>query len=108
MRASLTYRLGGHSSSDDPTKYRDEGEAKLWEGKDPLTRHRVWLEAKGLWSARIEDDWQGESGRTITDAIARVEAAGPVPVESLFDDVWREVPPLLEDQRRRLLDEEMV
>ena len=102
----LTYRLGGHSSSDDPTKYRDESEAKQWEGKDPLTRHRAWLEAKGLWNEKIEEDWQAESGKTITEAIARVESAGPVPVESLFDDVWLEMPGLLQDQRRRLLEDE--
>lgn len=104
----LTYRLGGHSSSDDPTKYRDESEAKTWEGKDPLTRHRAWLEARGLWNAKIEEDWQAESGKTITEAIARVESAGPVPVESLFDDVWLEMPHTLEDQRRRLLGNEPV
>ena len=104
----LTYRLGGHSSSDDPTKYRDEREAKAWEAKDPLNRHRRWLASKGQWDEKIEEDWLADAGRTITDSIARVESAGPVPVESLFEDVWHEMPPLLADQRDRFLRDEPV
>ncbi len=104
----LTYRLGGHSSSDDPTKYRDESEAKVWEGRDPLERHRTWLEAQGAWDRRREEDFLAAAGRRITEAIAAVEAAGPVPVESLFDHVYAELPPVLRDQRDRLLGNDPV
>jgi pyruvate dehydrogenase E1 component alpha subunit/2-oxoisovalerate dehydrogenase E1 component alpha subunit len=98
----LTYRLGGHSSSDDPSKYRDEGEAKAWEARDPLLRHRAWLAARGRWSAGREEEFLAEAGRRISETISRVEAAEPVSIDSLFTDVWARVPPLLEDQRRRL------
>jgi len=104
----LTYRLGGHSSSDDPTKYRDETVARAWEEKDPLVRHRRWLEARGAWSESMEEEWLAEAGRQITETIARVEASGEVPVESLFDDVWADVPALLVDQRERLLGDACV
>jgi len=104
----LTYRMGGHSSSDDPTKYRDEGEAKAWEARDPLLRHRKWLTAEGVWSRKQEEDFLAEAGRTITESIARVESSDAVPVESLFEDVWADVPPLLANQRDRLLGEETV
>ena len=66
----LTYRLGGHSSSDDPTKYRDEHEAKAWEQKDPLLRHRAWLVARGEWDEAREEAFLAEAGKRITDAIA--------------------------------------
>jgi pyruvate dehydrogenase E1 component alpha subunit/2-oxoisovalerate dehydrogenase E1 component alpha subunit len=99
----LTYRLGGHSSSDDPTKYRDESEAATWEKRDPLLRHRAWLAARGEWDAAREEEVLAEAGKRITDAIARVEAAPAVPVESLFDDVWAHQPAILRDQRERLL-----
>ena len=44
---ALTYRLGAHSSSDDPTRYRDEAEPEAWRDKDPLVRFRTWLLAAG-------------------------------------------------------------
>jgi pyruvate dehydrogenase E1 component alpha subunit/2-oxoisovalerate dehydrogenase E1 component alpha subunit len=98
----LTYRLGGHSSSDDPTKYRDEGEAAIWEKRDPLLRHRAWLVARGAWDDDREEAFLAASGKRITEAIATVEAAEPVGPETLFTDVWAEMPALLRDQQRRL------
>ena len=100
----LTYRLGGHSSSDDPTKYRDENEAKVWETRDPLLRHRVWLATHRLWSAAREEAFLAEAGKRITQAIARVEAAAPPALSTLFTDVWAQTPPLLRDQQARLED----
>ena len=98
----LTYRLGGHSSSDDPTKYRDEGEAKVWEARDPLLRHRTWLAGRGMWDAAREEAFLAEAGKRITEAIARVEAATPPAPATLFTDVWARPTALLEDQQRRL------
>ena len=102
----LTYRLGGHSSSDDPTKYRDESEAAIWEKRDPLLRHRAWLTAEGRWDDAREEAFLAESGKRITDAIATVEAAEPVDRATLFTDVWATMPALLADQQRRL-DEDL-
>lgn len=104
----LTYRLGGHSSSDDPTKYRDENEAKKWEAKDPLIRHKKWLVARGEWDETREIEFLAEAGRTISETIAQVEAADPVDVETLFTDVWAEMPAMLKDQRDRYVADEPV
>jgi pyruvate dehydrogenase E1 component alpha subunit len=104
----VTYRLGGHSSSDDPTKYRDESIAKEWERRDPLLRHRAWLVARRLWSDAREEAFLADAGRRITDAIARVEAAPPPDVGTLFDDVWAVPPAALTDQRNRLASGEPV
>lgn len=98
----LTYRLGGHSSSDDPTKYRDENEAKAWERKDPLLRHRAWLVGRGLWDDAREEAFLADAGKRITDAIAAVEAAPMPAVETLFRDVYATPPSHLVDQQRRL------
>ena len=105
---ALTFRLGGHSSSDDPTKYRDESIAKTWEARDPLLRHRAWLVNRGEWSDERQEDFLADAGKTISEAIARVEAAEPVAVETLFTDVWAEEPAMLKDQADRLANEEMV
>ncbi len=98
----LTYRLGGHSSSDDPSKYRDEREAQAWEKKDPLLRHRAWLVARNEWSDAREEAFLAEAGQRISAAIAKVEAAPPPALGSLFTDVWARTPALLLDQQARL------
>jgi pyruvate dehydrogenase E1 component alpha subunit/2-oxoisovalerate dehydrogenase E1 component alpha subunit len=98
----LTFRMGGHSSSDDPTRYRDESVAKTWEKRDPLLRHRAWLLARDAWSDEQEEEYMAEQGKTISEAIERVEAAEAVDDATLFTDVWAEVPAMLTDQQNRL------
>ena len=61
-----------------------------------------------MWNAAREEDFLAEAGKLITEAIATVEAAGNLPVESLFDAVYAEMPPVLRDQRDRLLGNEPV
>jgi pyruvate dehydrogenase E1 component alpha subunit/2-oxoisovalerate dehydrogenase E1 component alpha subunit len=104
----LTYRLGGHSSSDDPTRYRDEAEAKVWEARDPLKRLRAWLVARGEWDDAREESFLADAGKRITDAIAKVEAAPPPALETLFTDVYADVAPHLRDQADRLARREPV
>lgn len=45
---ALTYRIGAHTTSDDPTKYRDDDELQFWVQRDPITRFRVFLEGRGV------------------------------------------------------------
>ncbi|MCP5065488.1 MAG: 3-methyl-2-oxobutanoate dehydrogenase [bacterium] len=101
----LTYRLGGHSSSDDPTKYRDESEAKVWEKRDPLLRHRTWLKGRGDWDDAREEAFLADAGKQISEAIANVESSDPLDVETLFTDVYAETPAQLLDQRDRYMND---
>src|SRR5437773_4367184 len=48
---AVTFRMGGHSSSDDPTRYREAELVGVWERRDPLARLRVWLESSGVLAA---------------------------------------------------------
>src|SRR4029453_2146309 len=50
----VTYRLGVHTTADDPTKYRSDDEVKAWEKKDPMTRLVPYLEAKGLLTPGLD------------------------------------------------------
>ncbi len=100
----VTYRVSAHSSSDDPTRYRDEKITEVWRNqRDPLRRMQTFLEARG-WIDRQE---VGELAQAleaeVRDAIARQEKAGPPPVASLFDDVYDEPTWLLREQRDALL-----
>lgn len=99
----VTYRRLGHSSSDDPTRYRDAAEVKAWEEKDPIERFRKYLEKKSLWTAAWQQQLETEINDEITAGVREGEAAGPPPVASMFDDVYKDVPPILEEQRQDLL-----
>ncbi len=69
----VTYRLGVHTTADDPTKYRSEDEVKAWEKKDPLTRLVPYLERKGVATAGVEADVDAEIAAR--DRAVRVDAA---------------------------------
>ena len=80
---AVTYRMGPHTTADDPGRYRDEGESVDWEDKDPLERVRRLLERQGAWDV----NWQAELERQASDAIeSAVDWAEAVP-EPTFDEM---------------------
>src|SRR5207249_5829339 len=56
----VTYRLGVHTTADDPTKYRSEEEVREWERKDPLTRFVEYLRKKNLLEDGLEQEVRSE------------------------------------------------
>ncbi|MDC0741055.1 thiamine pyrophosphate-dependent dehydrogenase E1 component subunit alpha [Polyangium mundeleinium] len=100
---SVTYRMGAHSSSDDPTRYRSQEEVDTWAQRDPIVRLRRHLVHRGLLDeaeeAALEDGLMAE----ISAAIQEVEALGPPARETLFDDVYAELPWHLAEQRAEVL-----
>jgi 2-oxoisovalerate dehydrogenase E1 component alpha subunit len=98
-----TYRRGAHSSSDDPSVYRDPGEPKEWEARDPLERYRKYLTAKGALSPELEARWREELTAEIIDALHYAESVPARPdLRTMFEDVYAEVPWHLEEQYREL------
>jgi pyruvate dehydrogenase E1 component alpha subunit len=96
----VTYRLGVHTTADDPTKYRSDDEVKAWEKKDPLTRFVPYLEKKGLAAAGLEEEIDAE----IAAAVQRFEATPPPDPVTIFDHVYAERPAHLEAQRTELIE----
>ena len=96
----VTYRRLGHSSSDDPTKYRDANEVKEWEDRDPVERFRKHLEALSLWGENKEAELQEQIAREVNDAIKAAEGGGETPADDLITDVYAEVPAALREQLR--------
>ncbi|RMH04772.1 MAG: 3-methyl-2-oxobutanoate dehydrogenase [Planctomycetota bacterium] len=90
--ALRSYRLLGHSSSDDPSRYRDEREVEHWRRRDPLDRFAALLEAEGLLDAAGREAMAAEVRGRITEAVARAEQVGPPPLETLVEDVYAEPP----------------
>jgi 2-oxoisovalerate dehydrogenase E1 component alpha subunit len=100
---ALTYRVQGHSSSDDPSVYRDPKEPEIWERKDPLNRLRNYLRHLGLWTERWESQLAERYNQEITDALAAADAKHAPLVETLFDDVYEHEPWNLREQRAYLM-----
>src|SRR5919197_3354733 len=90
----VTYRLGVHTTADDPTKYRSEEEVREWERKDPLTRFAAYLEKKNLLDEGIEEQVDEE----IAAGVARFEAAAAPDRLTMFDHVYAALPPELARQ----------
>ncbi|MHC4469944.1 MAG: pyruvate dehydrogenase (acetyl-transferring) E1 component subunit alpha [Planctomycetota bacterium] len=100
---ALTFRMGPHSSSDDPTRYRPGDVVEEWEAKDPIARFAAFLEARGLFSEEFDAECAETAKRELSEAAKRAEKAGPPPVEDLFTDVYAEPTPELNIQRDGLL-----
>src|ERR1041384_170866 len=98
-----TYRIGAHSSSDDPTRYRDEREVEQWKKRDPLELFRGRLQSWGMWPATEEDALKAKLLDEVTAAIAAAEKKPAPPRESLFDDVYANLPWSLREQRDEFL-----
>jgi len=98
-----TYRMLGHSSSDDPSKYRADEEVAAWERLDPIDRYEAFLVNKGVLEdggrARIEAELLDE----IDAVIHEQEAADPMPLATLVEDVYEAVPRHLKEQYNAFL-----
>jgi pyruvate dehydrogenase E1 component alpha subunit len=102
---ALTYRIGAHSTSDDPTKYRSNDEVVAWQKKDPLDRLRKHLVTLGDGAVDDASDeaMDKELVQEIGDAVRKVEAMPPPERASLFDDVYETLPWNLREQRAQLM-----
>src|SRR5581483_8434724 len=67
---AVTYRIQGHSSSDDPTRYRSAAEVEAWKRRDPLARFQTYLTHRGVWDAQKEDALVAQLQEEISAAIA--------------------------------------
>jgi 2-oxoisovalerate dehydrogenase E1 component alpha subunit len=107
----FTYRDEGHSTSDDPSGYRPTNEAKLWPLGDPIERLKAHLLAIGEWDEDRHAAMTAECDAAVRTAQKESEKLGILPeqgkdgVETMFDDVYAEVPWHLAEQREQALDE---
>jgi pyruvate dehydrogenase E1 component alpha subunit len=100
---ALTYRMGGHSTSDDPTRYRASAELASWAAHDPIERLREHLNRRNLWDDSQEKAYLAEIEDTFRKAVDLAEKTPPPPLESMFDDVYARPPWHLTEQRDELL-----
>jgi pyruvate dehydrogenase E1 component alpha subunit len=99
----VTYRLGGHSTSDDPTVYRSDDQVQDWQHKDPIVSLSARLAELGVWSDAAEQRLTDEVERELAECIKRGENKPPPPLESLVEDVFEECPWHLRQQLAELV-----
>jgi pyruvate dehydrogenase E1 component alpha subunit len=99
---AVTYRRGAHTSSDDPSVYRDPSEPKHWETSDPIARFRSYCTAKGVWSKADEDRLRSDLDARFAALVAEVEKLPAPALATMFDDVYAERPRHIEEQARIL------
>jgi pyruvate dehydrogenase E1 component alpha subunit len=92
-----TYRMGAHTTADDPTKYRTDAEVAYWAERDPITRYRAWLEGRGA-SGAFFDEVDAEAGDAAAD-VRRRALDLPAPTrEKIFAHVYSEPHPLMDEE----------
>jgi pyruvate dehydrogenase E1 component alpha subunit len=94
----VTYRLGGHSTSDDPKAYRSNDEVEQWTQVDPLLRLRRHLEHLGVWSELQERRFSAQLDSELKQCVELAEKKPPPALSSMFDGVYKERPWHLDEQ----------
>ncbi|TQV84714.1 thiamine pyrophosphate-dependent dehydrogenase E1 component subunit alpha [Exilibacterium tricleocarpae] len=95
---TMSYRLGAHSTSDDPSGYRSREEEDKWREQDPIERMKNWL-IKQQWWSEEEDTRSLEAYRKeVLDTLKRQEKLSPPALEELITDVYDQVPAHLQAQ----------
>lgn len=95
---ALTYRLGAHTTSDDPTRYREDSEVEQWRDKDPLKRFKKYLIDRRLWSEEKEIEQIEEYEKYALEVFKKVEATGDTALEDIFKYQYAEMPQHLNEQ----------
>ena len=98
-----TYRLGPHSTADDPGRYRNDKEAEEWMQRDPITRFRKYLERMGLWGEEDDKKLHEELTSYVKERVDKLVIESPKP-ETILDDVYAVRPWHLEEELQELLD----
>ncbi|MGV9194102.1 thiamine pyrophosphate-dependent dehydrogenase E1 component subunit alpha [Microbacterium sp. MC2] len=102
---AMTYRMGAHTTSDDPTKYRTTDEESSWALRDPIARMRAYLQSRGA-AESFFDEVDAAARDYAEDVRVRTNALGDIPVGIMFDHVYSEQHPLVDEQRRWLAEYE--
>ncbi|OQS14641.1 pyruvate dehydrogenase (acetyl-transferring) E1 component subunit alpha [Nocardia donostiensis] len=101
---AITYRMGPHTTADDPTRYRAAAETEEWRRRDPIDRMRRLLEREGLFDDTLRRRI-GERADEVAHQLrtATIEMPDPHPME-LFDNVYTTPHPLITEQRQTYAD----
>ncbi len=101
--AADTYRMGAHTTSDDPTRYRSSDEEAAWQRRDPIARLAAHLRAQGVEDALLQSIDE-EAADTAADVRRRTLSAGSPPSDVIFDHVYTDPHAPLAEQKLALAE----
>lgn len=102
---AITWRLGFHTSSDNPDLYRKQQESELWGPWDPIRRTKAYLARADWWNNDEESDLHERCADRIQNAVERAENMEIPGPDSQFEDVFETSNWMLDEQRKKLLAE---
>jgi pyruvate dehydrogenase E1 component alpha subunit len=94
-----TYRIGAHTTADDPTRYVEPAELERWKKRDPIERVQKYLAAQGKWNDDTAKGWDDEIRDQVEEAFAKAAAHPPPRAEQLYEHLYARPTPALERQR---------
>ena len=95
---AFTYRLGAHTTSDDPTIYRDDSEVEEWKEKDPILRFKKYLLAKNILTEEWDEKTKKELEVEVMSTFEEIEDKSDTAIEDIFKYHYSSMPPILEEQ----------
>jgi pyruvate dehydrogenase E1 component alpha subunit len=95
---AVTYRVGPHTTADDPTRYRSDEEGARWEERDPLERVRLLLERQGSWTEGWQAELEREASERIESAVEWAESIPEPTFEEMLDRMYAEPTQPLREQ----------
>jgi pyruvate dehydrogenase E1 component alpha subunit len=101
---AFTYRMGAHTTSDDPTRYRVDAEVEIWRQRDPLARVKTYLQRTEGESESTFEAIAAEADQLAMDLREGLLALPDPEPLSMFDHVYAEPHPLIEAGRRELIE----
>lgn len=104
----VTFRMGPHSTADDPTRYRTEEEMEKWRRLDPLARFEAYLKARDALPEDFVEQVHAQGDERARELRDEIVGAGPPPAETMFDWVYHERIPVLDFQREFFLREQQL
>lgn len=99
---AVTYRVGPHTTNDDPGRYRDPEEERAAHDRDPVERVRRYLENEGAWDSDWEETVQAKATTTIERAVELAESLGSPSPADIYGAVYEEMSPDLRRQLERV------
>jgi pyruvate dehydrogenase E1 component alpha subunit len=101
---AFTYRMGAHTTSDDPTRYRISAEVEEWKHKDPIARVKAYLSRGGMADADFFDRVDREADELAAHVRSSCLAMPDPDPDEMFAFVYHEPYPLLEQERAWFAD----
>lgn len=99
---AMTYRMGAHSTSDDPSQYRNDAEVEKWKEKCPVLRLKRYLEKHNLWDDAKEKQFVADITNEVTQAITVAKETARPSLKNIVEHVYFAVPQALQEEYHEL------